>query len=302
MSGFPEIGHSDRIGRSAKQGDGMLTNRMTRRAALGVLGAAALPVHGEGALRVTRVDHVALDVGDLDKALSFYSRLFGNEVLKDAKSPRRYLRLGPCYLAIAPATSGQSPHINHFAVGIENFNAASAKSALESSGLKVRESDVGLFVTDPDGNSVQIWADRSWELLNNAAPEKHSAQEPLFQATGMHHIAVQSGDVAKSVEFYGKLFGKAISDPPGAPPLLFLAGETRLRVYPPAPGKPPKIDHFSALVQNFDAPAAVTALKALGAKAALSKQGTLNEFFDPEGIRMQVTYPGQSYGGASKQR
>jgi catechol 2,3-dioxygenase-like lactoylglutathione lyase family enzyme len=275
---------------------------MTRRAALGVLGAAAvLPARGEGLLRVTLVDHVALDVGDLDKALSFYRRLFGNEVLKDAKSLRRYLRLGPCYLAIAPAAAGQAPHINHFSVGIENFNAASARSALESAGIKVRESDVGLFVTDPDGNSVQIWTDRSWKLLNNATPERYPAQEPLFHAIGMHHMAVQSGDLARSVEFYGKLFGKPIFDPPGNPQPLFLAGDTRLRIYPPAANKPPKIDHFSALVENFDAPAAVRVVKALGAKAELSKQGTLNEFFDPEGIRMQVTYAGQSYGRAAKQ-
>jgi catechol 2,3-dioxygenase-like lactoylglutathione lyase family enzyme len=274
---------------------------MTRRTALGVLGAAAaLPVRGEGLLRAARVDHVALDVSDLDKELSFYRRLFGNEVLKDAKSPRRYLRLGPCYLAIARAAAGQAPRIDHFSVGIENFNAASTKSALDGDGIKVRESDVGLFVTDPDGNSVQIWEDGSWKLLNNAAPEKYPAQEPLFHATGMHHMAVQSGDVAKSVEFYGKLFGNPISDPPGTPPLLFLVGDTRLRIYPPAANKPPKIDHFSALVENFDAATAVEAVKSLGAKAALSKQGTLNEFFDPEGIRMQVTFPGQSYGAPAK--
>lgn len=275
---------------------------MTRRAMLGVVGVAvAAPMRAEGMLRPTRVDHVALDVGDLEQALSFYRRLFGNEVLKDAKSPRRYLRLGPCYLAIAPAAAGQTPHINHFSIGLENFNAASAKSTLESAGIKVRESDVGLFVTDPDGNSIQLWADQSWKLLSNAAPEKYPAEEPLFHAIGMHHMAVQSGDLAKSVEFYGKLFGKPIFDPPGNPQPLFLAGETRLRIYTPAANKPPKIDHFSAQVEKFDASAAVKAVKALGARAELSKQGTLNEFFDPQGIRLQVTYPGQTYGGSAKQ-
>jgi catechol 2,3-dioxygenase-like lactoylglutathione lyase family enzyme len=54
-------------------------------------------------LRATRVDHVALAVGDIDKALVFYRSLFGNDVLKDSGTPRRYLRLGPCYMAIAPA-------------------------------------------------------------------------------------------------------------------------------------------------------------------------------------------------------
>jgi catechol 2,3-dioxygenase-like lactoylglutathione lyase family enzyme len=279
----------------------MVTSRMTRRTALGVLGAvAALPVRGEGLLQVTGVDHVALDVSDLDNELSFYRRLFGNEVRKDSRSPRRYLRLGRSYLAIAPAAAGQTPRINHFCVGVENFNAASTKGALEGAGIKVRESEVGLFVTDPDGNSVQIWADGSWKLLNNATPETYPAQASLFHAIGMHHIAVQAGDEARAVEFYSKLFGKPISDPPGTPPLLFVAGDTRVRIYPPAANKPTKIDHFSALVENFNAAAAVTEVKALGAKAALSRQGTLNEFFDPEGIRMQVTFPGQSYGAPAK--
>ena len=130
----------------------MRSDPMTRRAALGVLSAAMMPrVRGNGLLHATRVDHVALDVGDLDHALASYRRLFGNEVLKDTKSPRRYLRLGPCYLAIAPVAAGQSPHINHFAIGIEDFNAASLKVGLEGVGIKVRESNVGLMMADPDG-------------------------------------------------------------------------------------------------------------------------------------------------------
>ena len=248
----------------------MFIDGITRRSALGVLGAAVMArSRAEGILRATRVDHVALDVGDIDKALAYYRRLFGNEVLKDAKTPRRYLRLGPCYLAIAQAASGQAPHINHFSIGIENFNAASMKNALESAGIKVRESNVGLMVSDPDGNVIQIWADQSWKLLSNAAPEKFPKQDALFHAIGMHHMAVQSGDIAKSVEFYGKLFGKPLDDPPGTPSPLFLAGDTRLRIYAPGANKTPKIDHFSALVDKFDAPAAVKAVKALGAKAEL---------------------------------
>ena len=280
----------------------MFMNRMTRRSALGVLGAAAaMPrLRAQGLLRATRVDHVALDVGNLDKALAYYRRLFGNEVLKDSKTPRRYLRLGPCYLAIAPAASGQAPHINHIAVGIEDFNAAAMKSALEGAGIKVRESEVGLFVTDADGNSIQIWADQSWKMLSNAAPEKYPMQDALFHAIGMHHIAVQSGNLSKSVEFYGKLFGEPIYDQPGNRQPLFLAGDTRLRIYDPAPNKAPKIDHFCALVENFDAPSAVKVVKALGAKAELSRQGTLNEFYDPEGIRMQVIFPGQPSGAPTK--
>jgi catechol-2,3-dioxygenase len=275
----------------------MSLSRITRRDALVVLGAAAATrARAEsGILRATRVDHVSLAVADIDKAMVFYRRLFGNEVLKDSRTPRRYLRLGPCYMAIAPHGTGEDVRIDHFGIGVENFDAARLKSSLEKTGFKVRESNVGLFLEDPSGNSVQIWADQSWKQLNNAAPETAPKQDTLFRPLGMHHIAIQTNGVAASAEFYQKLLGEPVAVQGNPPQPTFQAGETRIVLYNPAPTKPPKIDHFSVLVENFDAPAAVKVVTDLGAKAALSRQRTLDEFFDPQGIRMQVTFPGQTY-------
>ena len=125
---------------------------------------------------------------------------------------------------------------------------------------------------------------------------KQAQQEPLFHARGMHHLAIQVSDMARATEFYRKLFGEPAPGQGNPPQPTFQVGETRVLLYNPAPGKPAKIDHFSVLVDNFDAPAAVKVVKALGATAELSRQGTLNEFFDPDGIRLQVTFPGQTYG------
>ena len=104
----------------------MSVNRISRRDALLALGLAAMSEARAdgGLLRATRVDHVALAVGDIDKALVFYRSLFGNEVLKDSRTARRYLRLGPCYMAIAPAAAGEAKRIDHIGIGIANFNAS----------------------------------------------------------------------------------------------------------------------------------------------------------------------------------
>lgn len=275
----------------------MSLDRITRRNALFVLGAAIVPrARAEGGLlRATRVDHVSLQVADIDKAMMFYRRLFGNEVLKDSRTPRRYLRLGPCYMAIAPAAQGEARRIDHFAIGIENFSASAVKSTLEKAGCQVRESGVGLFVNDPSGNSMQIWADQSWKQLTNAAPESGPAQGALFHSLGMHHLAIQTNDMAATAEFYRKLFGEPVAFQGNPPQPSFLAGETRIVLYNPSAAKPAKIDHFSVLVDNFDAPSAVNVVKTLGANVALSKKGTMDEFFDPDGIRLQVTFPGQTY-------
>ncbi len=280
----------------------MSMDRITRRDALFALGAAAAPqARAEaGLLRATRVDHVALAVGDIDRAMMFYRRLFGNEVLKDSRMLRRYLRLGPCYVAIAPAAAGEARRIDHVGIGIEHFDAPGMKSTLEKAGLGVRESNVGLFVTDPDGTSIQVWADQSWKQLTNAAPEAGPKQEALFHSRGMHHVAIQVNDMARATGFYRKLFGEPAAGQGNPPQPTFQAGETRILLYNPAPGKQAKIDHFSVLVDNFDAPSAVKVVKALGATAELSRQETLNEFFDPDGIRLQVTYPGQTYGNPTK--
>jgi len=281
----------------------MSLNRMTRRDALVMLGAAAAAIPqaraaGGVLLHATRVDHCSLAVGDIDKAMIFYRRLFGNEVLKDSKTARRYLRLGPCYLSIAPAPAGEDKRIDHFGIGIENFNATAIKSALEKTGLKVTGGNDGLFVVDPDGIRVQIVPAESWKQIKNAAPDNGPKQEQLFHTTGMHHLAIQTSDMARSTAFYSKLFGESTPGNGNPPQPTFQAGETRILLYNPAPNKPPKIDHFSAAVDNFDAPAALKVVQSLGANAKLSAQGTLNEFFDPDGIRLQVTFPGQTYNAA----
>ena len=49
------------------------------------------------------------------------------------------------------------------------------KQSLEKAGLQVRESNVGLFVTDPDGTSVQIWADQSWGRFWGWDPKENGA-------------------------------------------------------------------------------------------------------------------------------
>ena len=116
----------------------------------------------------------------------------------------------------------------------------------------------------------------------------------------MHHLAIQVNDMARATEFYRKLLGEPTPGQGNPPQPTFQAGETRVLLYNPAPGKPAKIDHFSVLVDNFDAPAALRVVQSLGVKTELSKQGTLNEFFDPDGIRLQVSFAGQTYGTPTK--
>jgi len=266
-----------------------------RREMLALLGAAGASRGwaDTALLHPTRIDHVSLAVKDIGQAMMFYRTLFGNEVMKDNKTDRRFLRIGPCYLSIAPAAAGQAIRIDHFCAGVANVEmVAVAKAAVESAGITVKGSNRDFTIIDPDGVNLQVAPNNAWPKMPNAAPEAGgNGEPPLFRAKGMHHLNVRVSDMEKSTAFYSKLLG-AVTRHQGNPPQpRFDAGETTFGLYYPVAGKPPDVDHFSVLVEPFDAAAAVKKLQAMGANAKLAKDGTLNEFYDPQGIRMQVSLP-----------
>lgn len=265
------------------------TNRREMLAALGV--AAVSRAWADTALlHPTRVDHVSLAVKDIDQAMMFYRVLFGNEVMKDNKTARRFMHVGPCYLSIAPAAAGEAIRIDHVCVGLDSLDAvARTKTAVENAGVPVKGSDRDFTISDLDGSHIQVALNNAWPKMPNATPEAGgSGAPPLFHATGMHHVNFRVSDMEKSTLFYRKLFGNEIRHQGNPPQPRYQAGETTIGLYYPTAGKP-DVDHFSFLVDPFDAAAAVKKLQALGAKAKLAKDGSLNEFYDPQGIRLQVS-------------
>ena len=254
-------------------------------------GAASRAWADTALLHPTRIDHVSLAVEDIGQAMIFYRTMFGNEVMKDKKTDRRFLRIGPCYLSIAPAAAGQAVRIDHICAGLQSVEmVAAAKTAVESAGITVKGSNRDFTIIDPDGVNFQVAPNNAWPKMPNADPEAGGPGEPpLFRATGMHHVNVRVSDMEKSTAFYRKLLGDVIRHQGNPPQPRFDAGETTFGLYYPAAGKQPDVDHFSVLVQPFDAAVAVKKLQAMGAKAKLAKDGTLNEFYDPQGIRLQVS-------------
>lgn len=268
----------------------MIGKALNRREMIGLVGVAAVPaIYGEDSLlvRVKLIEHVSVTVSNIDKAMIFYRSLFGNDVIKANKSSTRFLRMGPCYLEISQAANGEASRITRFGASVEDFQAASLKSRLMKVGIPVKESAMGLTVTDPDGAVFEFGPMDSWKLLRDTKPEPGPGA-PLFKSRGMQHVAILSADMTKSTEFYRKLFGMEYAMQGNPPGPRFQAGDTRVGLYVPSANKT-GLDHYSVLVDKYDIPNALSVLKSLGAKAALNKEGVLPEFYDPDGIRMQVS-------------
>jgi len=183
--------------------------QVNRREMLALLGAAAASRMwaATALLHPTRIDHVSLAVKNIEQAMLFYRTLFGDNVMKDNKTDRRFLRIGPCYLSIAPAAAGQAIRIDHLCTGVANVEmVAAAKAAVESAGITVKGSNRDFTIIDPDGVNIQVAANNAWPRMPNAAPEAGgNGEPPLFRAKGMHHLNVRVSDMEKSTAFYSKL-------------------------------------------------------------------------------------------------
>ena len=133
---------------------------LTRRQLLLGLAVVAAPVARQassGVLRGRNINHVNLRVADVDRSIDFYRRLFS--------LPRRRLIPGrpdvvdfPNGNFIALGRSDQPGTVDHFDIGVEDFDPEPTGEALRAGGI-----DEGLvvgpdfvFVTDPDGVRVQI--------------------------------------------------------------------------------------------------------------------------------------------------
>ena len=136
-------------------------------AVAGRLGAADAP------FRFTRLDHIETNAPNAVRTAEFYARAFGGPIWKNKKTERRYVRLGPCYIAIENA---REPYgVDHFSAGIADYQIGEIHCFSRSAGFRIATIRVGRFlnVTDPDGIHVQLSADNTWGPLaeNTAAME-----------------------------------------------------------------------------------------------------------------------------------
>ena len=152
--------------------------RMTRRELVLALtalaaarpAAAAPAAQGAAPLRVQTMNHVTVVVSDLQRSREFYQRVLGLPLVTTQGTERDWdaptvpvlgIGGGPQFIALS---QGDRPHINHFCLGMENFDANEASEQLAAHGIEARirmraDSDPPteeLMFSDPDDIPVQL--------------------------------------------------------------------------------------------------------------------------------------------------
>jgi lactoylglutathione lyase len=103
--------------------------------------------------RFLGINHVALEVGDIDEALDFYGRLFDFELRSRIGDKMAFLDAGDQFLAIAAGRSQAGDDSRHFGLVVDDSGAV--REALEREGVAILPGR-GLDFLDPWGNRIQV--------------------------------------------------------------------------------------------------------------------------------------------------
>lgn len=102
--------------------------------------------------RLVGINHVALEVGDIDQALEFYGRIF--EITLRARGPRMaFIDMGDQFLALSAVAEPIRDGDRHFGLVVDDLEAT--RRALRDAGAEVLPGR-GLDFIDPWGNRVQV--------------------------------------------------------------------------------------------------------------------------------------------------
>ena len=102
--------------------------------------------------RMVGINHVALEVDDLERSLEFYGRLFELR-FRGRMAGAAFVDIGDQFLALMKGRSGPPDATRHFGLVVDDKEAVRARlAAVDAEVLPGRRLDF----LDPDGNRVEI--------------------------------------------------------------------------------------------------------------------------------------------------
>ena len=104
------------------------------------------------------LDHVVMQVPDLEKSAGFYRMFFGKETARDRTPERIWFTAARTRLGLEKVAAGEKPHINRFGIRVAAFDRQAVTRKLGAIGITVLPSTGGNVVSfrDADGIAVEL--------------------------------------------------------------------------------------------------------------------------------------------------
>jgi catechol 2,3-dioxygenase-like lactoylglutathione lyase family enzyme len=103
--------------------------------------------------RLVGINHVALEVSDIDEALDWYGRIFDLEVRGRIRDAMAFVDMGDQFIALSRGRTQPPDERRHFGLVVDDKEAVREK--LVEAGVPVT-APPGLDFRDPWGNHVQV--------------------------------------------------------------------------------------------------------------------------------------------------
>ncbi|HEX7137270.1 MAG TPA: VOC family protein [Vicinamibacterales bacterium] len=277
---------------------------MNRRSFLASLPAFALVPRmfaqsARSNLKVLGINHVTVRVPDLKRSVDFYQALFGMPIAAKQATTTISLQIGkgPQALGISQAAAGAPATIDHYCVGVQDFDVDRVLKVLEAHGItkgnerapmkamvRMRGPEAGgapggtpeMYVVDADGLVVQLQDPRycggAGALGNVCSSIDAAPKQGLLPLAGWSHLTMFVPDAKKSNAFYQDLFGAGIRSYQGpTAPTLAAGGGVEFLMYTGggAPGgapRPASINHFCMNLEGFNVEEIQKKLESVGIK------------------------------------
>ena len=103
--------------------------------------------------RLVGINHIALEVDDIDDALAFWESIFGPLQLRGRGRQMAFIDMGDQFVALARGRTQPPDQHRHFGLVVDDKEAVRAR--LQELGIPV-SSGRGLDLRDPWGNLIQV--------------------------------------------------------------------------------------------------------------------------------------------------
>lgn len=139
---------------------------LTRRQLLQALAVMTTPVAAAAQtlagspMKGRNLHHVNVHVSDVVRSEAFYRKLFGFPPTRRVQGPDNHGFDLPAGGLIILQKSDQPGRLDHFCVGVDDFNADRLRAAVKAAGIEGVQGSASdnFFVSDPDGLRVQVSA------------------------------------------------------------------------------------------------------------------------------------------------
>lgn len=122
---------------------------------LAASGTAAIAQEGLD-FKTADIDHVSIQVADLQRSVDFYQKMFGFSVVSQDQK-LGIIRLGTNRTLVSLNRQSPAGIVDHFSIGVPAFSKDAAARYVTQHGAKPEDDPyAGLHVKDPDGVNVQI--------------------------------------------------------------------------------------------------------------------------------------------------